>query len=58
MASRQTGVPELDELLHGWLERGTATMISGPTVAIHGPLLHLMGDRSYLRERLRRQEDT
>lgn len=25
------GVPELDELLHGGLERGTITMISGPT---------------------------
>jgi circadian clock protein KaiC len=26
-----SGVPELDELLHGGLERGTITMISGPT---------------------------
>ena len=26
-----SGVPEMDELLHGGLERGTITMISGPT---------------------------
>jgi circadian clock protein KaiC len=26
-----SGVPELDELLHGGLERGTVTIISGPT---------------------------
>src|SRR5581483_6971851 len=26
-----SGVPELDELLHGGLERGTCTIISGPT---------------------------
>ncbi len=26
-----SGVPELDELLHGGLERGTITMLSGPT---------------------------
>lgn len=26
-----SGVPEIDELLHGGLERGTITMISGPT---------------------------
>jgi len=26
-----TGVPELDELLHGGLERGTVTIIGGPT---------------------------
>lgn len=26
-----SGVPELDELLHGGIERGTATIISGPS---------------------------
>jgi hypothetical protein len=58
MATRQTKVPQLDELLYGWLEPGTDTRISGTTVAVHGPLLPLMGDRSCLREHLRRQEDT
>lgn len=29
--SRSAGVPEIDELLHGGIERGTTTIISGPT---------------------------
>ena len=31
MATISSGIPELDELLHGGLERGTVTITSGPT---------------------------
>ena len=32
--------------------------ISIVEMAVHGPLLHMMGDRSYLREQLRRRVGT
>jgi len=32
--------------------------ISIVEMAVHGPLLHMMGDRSYLREHLRIRGDT